>query len=84
MSSAKELTNSKGNINCCFCYKDAGEFGNNPEPLVNYEDGKCCDDCNMELVLPYRLLAYTNYDKFKAIKNELIEKGIIKSNKKTK
>ena len=76
-----ELTNSKGNISCCFCYKDAGEYGNNPEPLVNYEDGKCCDSCNVELVLPYRILAYTDYDKFIKLKNQLIEQGIIKSKK---
>ncbi len=73
-----ELTNSKGNISCCFCYKDAGEYGNNPEPLVNYEDGICCDSCNVELVLPYRILAYTDYDKFLKLKNQLIKQGIIK------
>ncbi len=76
-----ELTNSKGNKSCCFCYKDAGEYGNNPEPLMDYEDGKCCDGCNVELVLPYRILAYTDYDKFLKLKNQLIEKGIIKSKK---
>ena len=63
-----ELTNSKGNISCCFCSEDTGEFGNNPEPLV--VDGKCCDNCNMELVIPYRVLAYTDYDKYIKLVNQ--------------
>tara|TARA_R110000787_G_scaffold109904_1_gene218517 strand:- start:46 stop:294 length:249 start_codon:yes stop_codon:yes gene_type:complete len=72
---------SKGNNKCCFCSADVGQYGNNPEPLVSYEDGKCCSKCNIELILPYRLLAHRDYDKYVEVVNELIEKGILKSKK---
>lgn len=43
-------------IICCFCDKDAGQYGNNPEPLANGRKFKCCDDCNANRVIPARLL----------------------------
>lgn len=39
-------------VKCCFCGKDAGEYGNNARPL---KDGVCCDDCNNSKVIPARL-----------------------------
>lgn len=30
-------------------------WGNNPEPLMAFEDGPCCDDCNWLKVIPARL-----------------------------
>lgn len=41
---------------CCFCGLDAGEYGNNPEPLF-YWPRVCCDGCNLRLVIPARLRA---------------------------
>ncbi len=77
----KDLDNGKGNIKCCLCSADAGKYGHNPEPLVEFENGRCCDDCNYNIVLPYRLLAYSNYDKFKQLKSQLIEQGVIPKSK---
>jgi hypothetical protein len=40
---------------CCFCGQDFGQFGNNPEPLVAFDEGRCCNDCNSSRVIPARL-----------------------------
>lgn len=44
---------------CCICGKKfrPGEWGNNPEPVKPYSSGTCCDECNMEKVVPARLAA---------------------------
>lgn len=44
---------------CCICGKPfrPGEWGNNPEPVKPYSSGTCCDECNMEKVVPARLAA---------------------------
>lgn len=44
-------------IKCCLCgenIKPVGTWtqGNNARPL---KDGRCCDDCNMNKVIPARL-----------------------------
>lgn len=40
-------------VKCCFCKKDAGKYGNNALPIMK---GKCCDNCDEEIVLPIRIL----------------------------
>jgi hypothetical protein len=41
---------------CCLCDKEVEGFGNNPDPLpVNHEDDECCDECNLEKVIPARI-----------------------------
>lgn len=40
-------------MKCCFCKKDAGEYGNNANPIM---DARCCDACNEEIVIPFRLM----------------------------
>lgn len=42
---------------CCICGKPfrMGEWGNNPEPVKPYSSGMCCDDCNLNKVVPARL-----------------------------
>lgn len=40
---------------CVLCGLTCSGFGNNPEPLADYEDGRCCDDCNSAKVIPARL-----------------------------
>lgn len=40
---------------CCICGKYHTGFGNNPEP-VKYI-GRCCDDCNISVVIPKRIRA---------------------------
>ena len=44
---------TKPTIVCCFCKKDAGQYGNNPEPVMGTPN-KCCDQCNLKVVLPAR------------------------------
>ncbi|MHA1868686.1 MAG: hypothetical protein ACTSXD_11635 [Candidatus Heimdallarchaeaceae archaeon] len=39
-------------MKCCFCGKEAGKYGNNAQPIMN---GRCCDKCNEEFVIPVRL-----------------------------
>lgn len=40
---------------CPICGRLFKEFGNNPEPVMPSKDGKCCDACNMAVVIPTRL-----------------------------
>lgn len=37
---------------CCFCGVDYGRYGNNAQPLF---DGRCCNTCNTDLVIPARI-----------------------------
>jgi hypothetical protein len=48
---------------CCLCggpvepwYPNCDGFGHNPEPLAT--SGRACDECNMKLVLPMRVLRF--------------------------
>lgn len=44
---------------CCFCGKECeNEFGNNPYPVNKDENARCCNDCNMSIVLPARIKAF--------------------------
>lgn len=40
---------------CCLCDEMSRGMGNNPEPLMKFEDGRCCTDCNKSKVLPARI-----------------------------
>jgi len=40
---------------CCLCKKEFEGYGNNAEPI---KIGKCCDDCNIKIVLPTRLITH--------------------------
>lgn len=50
---------SKKVRHCVICGKvlPKGEYGNNPEPVKPFSSGVCCNDCNMDKVLPARLAA---------------------------
>lgn len=50
---------SKKKRYCCLCGKKMrpGEWGNNPEPIKPYSEGTCCDECNLDKVLPARFKA---------------------------
>lgn len=39
---------------CCLCDDEIDGFGNNPSPLK--DDGRCCDKCNTEKVIPARIM----------------------------
>ena len=38
---------------CCICGKEFTGYGNNPDPVKS--DGKCCDNCNRDVVIPARM-----------------------------
>ena len=38
---------------CCLCGREFYGYGNNPWPAA--KDGRCCDDCNADVVLPARV-----------------------------
>jgi hypothetical protein len=39
-------------MKCCICGKEIEGHGNNPFPVAGKQ---CCDECNIKVVLPYRL-----------------------------
>ena len=44
-------------MRCAICGKEMNnEFGNNPWPVRTNEEDRCCDECNMSFVLPYRIM----------------------------
>ena len=40
---------------CCICGEEIDGYGNNPEPYMSAENGRCCDACNLHFVIPARL-----------------------------
>lgn len=40
-------------IKCCICGKEIKGYGNNPRPVK--KEGLCCDECNLEVVIPARI-----------------------------
>jgi len=45
---------TSGNPACCFCARDVGPHGgNNPQPVR--DSGRCCDECNINVVIRARL-----------------------------
>lgn len=46
-------------MRCCICKKEIKGYGNNAFPAGN---STCCDECNIKVVVPYRLLL-RNYEK---------------------
>ena len=41
---------------CCICGRTVKGFGNNPWPVDNREDARCCDECNEAEVIPARIV----------------------------
>lgn len=48
------LTEAKEKF-CCICGEPIEGYGNNPEPFMSYDSGRCCDGCNLKFVIPARL-----------------------------
>ena len=40
---------------CCICGKEFTGWGNDPWPVMMDEDARCCDECDMSIVLSARL-----------------------------
>ena len=47
---------------CCFCGADYGRYGNNAQPLF---DGRCCNNCNTEMVIPARISMMFGAEEYK-------------------
>ncbi len=55
-------------MKCSICGKEFEGYGNNPAPLKR---GKCCDDCNLNVVLPLRMaLSPTNKNRLVIIETD--------------
>lgn len=54
----------RGMKRCILCGKQFSEYGNNPEPLAKFEEGKACNECDDLKVVPARLrrIGYTPTD----------------------
>jgi hypothetical protein len=50
----EKLTEAK-HEDCCICGEPVEGYGNNPEPYMSADKGKCCDSCNLHFVVPMRL-----------------------------
>ena len=50
----EKLTEAKEAF-CCICGEPIEGYGNNPEPYVSADEGRCCDSCNVRFVIPARL-----------------------------
>ena len=44
-------------LRCCFCNKVINGYGNNPWPASKDPEARCCDYCNMDVVIPARIWA---------------------------
>jgi hypothetical protein len=40
---------------CVFCDVEIEGYGNNSQPL---QKGRCCNDCNKKLVIPFRIQSF--------------------------
>ena len=47
-------------IKCCICGKEINGYGNNPWPVDDNENARCCDDCNTTKVIPARIIGLKN------------------------
>ena len=58
-------------MKCCICGKKLEGYGNNPygalkldnTPIRWNSEDRCCDQCNMEFVIPGRIQTYVNANK---------------------
>lgn len=40
---------------CAICKLTFMGYGNNPAPIVNDPEARCCDDCDAGIVIPARI-----------------------------
>lgn len=60
--------------NCVLCEKTFYDYGNSTAPILKDENKKCCDNCNLTIVIPYR---YSLSEKEKLNKKQLKQKDRI-------
>lgn len=44
-------------LKCCICGKEIHGHGNNPYPVK--DEGRCCAECNVTIVIPERIKLFT-------------------------
>jgi len=57
---------------CSICYREYDDFGHNAAPINN---GRCCSECNSDIVIPTRIRAAYGHD-ITPIINAVIEAKI--------
>lgn len=57
------MRDSKNKQECVICGREFSGYGNNPWPVM--QSGKCCDECNFDVVLPARMAGNTRKVKTK-------------------
>ena len=50
----ERTANMKPEYVCCICGKPQTGWGNNPWPVNEDENTRCCDRCNVDVVIPAR------------------------------
>ena len=50
--------NSRVSFICVLCKENFTGWGNNPDPLA--KEGVCCDQCDMDKVIPKRIEEHNN------------------------
>lgn len=43
------------NYTCCLCGGHFADWGNDPWPVVKDDGARCCDACNVTVVIPARI-----------------------------
>lgn len=63
-------------MKCCICNNEIEGYPNNAEPI---KSGQCCNECNMNIVVPNRI-KQMNVLKAAAIAQATFEKGMMEMN----
>jgi hypothetical protein len=40
---------------CCICGREFHNYGNNPQPISQKIEDRCCNECNLKHVMPARI-----------------------------
>lgn len=59
----KKVDHMKEKHTCCICGEKFIGFGNNPYPLTDDAEARCCDECNSNYVIAARILGIKPDDK---------------------
>lgn len=55
---------------CSICGKKCVGYGNNPQPIKDNYNERCCDECNNNYVIPARILVFKTGKSFKELIKE--------------
>ena len=57
---------------CNICGKPIVGYGNNPYPICDTDEERCCDECNNAYVIPARLIMMHRVDKEPEVGDDII------------